>query len=200
MPDMNQDQANMADNTQNEGNGKNQAADLAAAAADQLAVETELQQLRDEIDQVKDHALRSQAELENYRKRVQREMNDERKYANMKMLRDLLPVLDNIQRAIEAAEKASDAGSLLQGVKMVGKQLESVLEQNHCQRIEALHQEFDPSFHEAILQQPSKDFPPNTVLMVVTPGYRLHDRVVRAAQVIVSTTAPADENTDGQKT
>lgn len=161
--------------------------------ASQLAVEMaaapdDLETLRQELDAAKDRALRLQAELENYRKRVRREMDDERRYAQLPLLKELLPVIDNIGRALQSAEKSPDSSGLLEGVKLVAQQLDSVLSRHHCQRIEALHQPFDPHLHEAILQQPSADHPAGTVLNVTQEGYQLHDRVVRPAQVIVSTT------------
>ena len=113
--------------------------------------------------------------------------------ARCRLLRDLLPVVDNLTRAIEASEKASDSGSLLQGVKMVARQLDGVLAQHQCQRIEALHQPFDPARHQAIMQQPSADHPPATVILVAQDGYTLYDRVVRPSQVIVSTRPPETE-------
>jgi molecular chaperone GrpE len=98
-----------------------------------------------------------------------------------------LPVLDNVQRAIEAAEKSTDGSGLLDGVKLVAQQLQGVLEQHHCVKIEALGAAFDPHLHHAILQQPSEEHPANTVIMVTQEGYKLYDRVVRPSQVIVST-------------
>lgn len=147
----------------------------------------ELNRLRDDLSEATNRALRAQADLENYRKRAQRELDEERKFANQPLLRDLLPVVDNISRAIEAAEKSGDAPSLLAGFRMVGKQLEDVLGRYGAQRIEALHQPFDPHLHEAISQQPNAEHPRNTVLLVAQEGYRLHDRVLRPSQVIVST-------------
>ena len=147
---------------------------------------SEYETLRSDLEQMKDRALRVQAELENYRKRVAREMADERRYAEMSLLRDLLPVLDNMDRAIEAAEKSGEAPQLLEGFKMVAQQLLGILERHHCVPIQALHEPFDPNFHEAILQQPSGDHPAGTVIHVANTGYRLHDRVVRPSQVIVS--------------
>ena len=131
--------------------------------------------------------MRCQAELDNYRKRAAREMEDHVRYANIGLIRDLLPVLDNIQRAIEAAEKSTDGSGLLDGVKLVAQQLHGMLEQHHCVKIEALHAPFDPHLHHAILQQPAHEHPANTVIMVTQDGYQLHDRVVRPSQVIVST-------------
>jgi molecular chaperone GrpE len=143
------------------------------------------------LAELKDRALRSQAELENYRKRMRKEMDDERRYAQLPLLSDLLPVLDNVSRAIQAAEKSADASGLLAGFKMVSQQLENVLARHHCRRIDALHKPFDPHLHAAIMQQPSSEYAPNTVVQVAQEGYQLHDRVLRPSQVIVST-SPAD--------
>ena len=101
-------------------------------------------------------------------------------------MRDLLPVLDNVERAIAAAEKSQDLAVLLEGMKLVARQFEDVLARHHCQRIGALHLPFDPHLHHAISQQPSSEYPPNTVLIVAQPGFQLYDRVVRPSQVIVS--------------
>ncbi len=150
----------------------------------------ELEGIRAELEEVKDHALRSQAELENYRKRAARELRDERRYANMPLIRDLLPIWDNVGRAIEAAEQHEDTNSLLEGFKMVAQQFVDVLKSHNCTEIESLHEPFDPHLHEAISQQPSGEYPGNTVLHVVQTGFLLHDRVVRPTQVIVSVDAP----------
>jgi molecular chaperone GrpE len=155
----------------------------------------QLAELRGELEEVKDRSLRAQAELENYRKRVARQMEDERRYASVSLLTDLLPVWDNTVRAIEAAEKTSDVAKLLEGVKMVAAQMERVLESHHCKRIEALHQPFDPHRHQAISQQPSAEFPPNTVLLVAQEGFVFYDRVIRPSQVIVSSAPPLSNTT-----
>jgi molecular chaperone GrpE len=160
--------------------------DMAAAAAIE-ASEVEMNKLRVDLEEASDRVLRAQAELDNYRKRVRREMEDERRYASLPLLRDLLPVLDNIQRAIAAGEKTPDGANLLGGIRIVAQTMESALAQHDCKRIEALHQPFDPAVHQAISQQPSAEHPPGTVLLVAQDGYTLHDRVVRPAQVIVST-------------
>lgn len=166
------------------------AADLAAATDHEK--DGQGGSLRAELDEAKDRALRSQAELENYRKRVDRERHEERRYANLSLIRDLLPVLDNMDRAIQAAEKTHDADGLLKGVKMVAEQLEAVLEKYDCVKIPALNEPFNPHLHEAISQQPSERHPANTVLLVTQTGFQLHERVVRPSQVIVSTENPSD--------
>jgi len=166
-----------------------------AASEDSLGDEMndDLEQLRAELDKAADRALRLQAEMENLRNRTSREMNEARRYAALPLVRDLLPVVDNVARAIEAAENAHSAEGLLEGFKMVRQQLLDVLSQHHCAKIEAEGQPFDPNLHEAILQQPSKDHPPQTVTTVTQPGYVLHDRVVRPSQVIVSSASDAEE-------
>ncbi len=169
-------------------------ADQAAAADAALgAGESEIGKLRAELEDAADRVLRAQAELDNYRKRARRELEDERRYAAVPLLGDLLPVLDDLYRAIEAAEKSPQAAGLLDGVKLVAQSLEAALAKHDCKRIEALGQPFDPAFHEAISQQPSADHPPGTVVLVAKEGYVLHDRIVRAAQVIVSTSPQSSE-------
>jgi molecular chaperone GrpE len=139
-----------------------------------------------ELAAERDRALRLRAELENYRARASRELADERRYASLPIARDVMGVLDNIDRAIAAAEKNHEGGSLLEGFRLVRQQLVSVLSQHDCVEIPAAGAEFDPQFHAAILQQPSDEVPAGHVAMVAQPGYQLHDRVVRPAQVIVS--------------
>lgn len=179
----------MNDQDVNEAPETNERAAAADAVMDDATADGrgESASLRDELDACKDRALRAQAEFDNYRKRMRKEMDDERRYAQLPLLSDLLPVLDNVQRAIQAAEKSPDAGGLLAGFKMVAQQLESVLARHHCTRIDALHKPFDPHLHAAIMQQPSDEYPANTVVQVAQDGYQLHDRVLRPAQVIVST-------------
>jgi len=177
---------------------KSQAADVAKPQAG----EETAAQLRAELEAAKDRALRCHAELENYRKRATRESEERLRYANLGLLRDLLPVLDNVGRAIAAAQSAGaavelppqpgelppqpSANALLEGFQMVDRHLQDVLRRHHCRRIEAEHMPFDPNLHHAVMQQPSDEYPENTVLTVTQQGYQLHDRVVRPSQVIVS--------------
>jgi molecular chaperone GrpE len=163
---------------------KPQVADF-CAKADSTA---DPQKLRGELAASKDRELRAHAEVDNVRKRLSRELEEHRRYASLPLLRDLMPLLDNVDRAIEAGDKNADAAALLEGFKMVSQQLADILKRHHCTRIEALHEPFDPNLHHAIMQQPSEEHPANTVLMVTQNGYQLHDRVVRPSQVIVSTT------------
>ncbi len=163
---------------------------------EEAAVANDVAKLQAELKEAKDRELRTLAELDNYRKRMARQMDEERRYANLPLLRDLLSMVDNLKRAVESAERSADVSALLEGVRMVLKQVYTVFERHHCLPIEALHAPFDPHLHHAVLQQPSADFPPNTVLHEVQPGFRLHDRVVRPAHVIVSSQSP-DSQTNG---
>jgi molecular chaperone GrpE len=142
--------------------------------------------LEAELAAEKDRLLRLRAEMQNLRNRLSREIADERRYAPLPLLRDLLPVVDNIDRAVEAAEQQGEAASLLEGFKLVRQLLVGILEQHACQPIDALGQPFDPQVHEAILKQPSDEHPADHVSLVTQQGYQLHDRVVRPSQVIVS--------------
>ena len=140
------------------------------------------QQLRDAEDRV----LRAQAELENFRKRSRREHEDALRYREIDLLRDLLPVLDTVRRAIEASETTADVESLRAGFRMTAQQIEKVLDTHGCKTIETDGKPFDPTIHDAILQQVVPGVGAGTIVGVASRGYRLHDRVVRPAQVIVS--------------
>ena len=160
--------------------------------------------LEQQVREANDRALRSHAELENFRKRAQRELADERRYAVVPFARDLLPVVDNLERAIEAATKqidslarsasegkasatSTDISHLLDGVKLVATQLEAVLKQHDAVRIDTVGTPFDPNFHQALAQEPSDEHPAGTITRAAQSGYKLHDRVIRPAQVFVST-------------
>jgi molecular chaperone GrpE len=164
-----------------------EAAKPQAEAAPPAAENETTGKLKADLAAAQDREIRCHAELDNYRKRAARELEEKLRYANMSLLRDLVPVLDNVERAIQAAGQNADAAALLDGFKMVEQQLQDVLKRHHCKRIEALHAPFDPHVHHAVMQQPSDEHPANTVLMVTQNGYQLHDRIVRPSQVIVST-------------
>lgn len=156
-------------------------------------LEEEVRRLRADLDDARDRALRFQAEMDNFRKRMAREMEAERRYAAAPLLGDLLGVLDNIRRALAAGQQAAQGDRLLEGVRLVAQQLEDVLRRHHCVPIKALHAPFDPHVHEAVCQQPTDDFPPSTVVQVLREGYQLHDRVIRPSQVVVSAATKPNE-------
>ena len=139
-----------------------------------------------ERDQYLDLHQRTRAEFENYQKRINKDRDLERRYFASAILLDLLPVLDNLERASAAAEKASEKGPLAEGIGMVLSQFLDFLKRNGVVRIEAQDQPFDPHLHQAVMQQPVADKPANTVLQVLEQGYMNQDRVLRPAKVVVS--------------
>lgn len=142
--------------------------------------------LEQQLQDAEERVLRVQAELENFRKRSRREYDDAQRYREMDLLRDLLPVLDTVLRAVEASEKTADVESLKAGFRMTAQQIEKVLDAHGCKTIDTVGHAFDPAVHDAILQQVVPDAVPGTVVGAASRGYRLHDRVVRPAQVIVA--------------
>jgi molecular chaperone GrpE len=170
--------------------GQHQVNAVDQALADALSGETgppaQVQALQAELAAAEARVLRAHAELENYRKRANRHLEEEKKYAALPLMRDLLPVVDNLERAIQSADQEGGSARLVEGVKMVAQLLAMVLERHHCRRIEAQGAVFDPHVHEAIAQVPNEQVPPGQVLEVMQSGYQLHDRVVRPSQVVVS--------------
>jgi molecular chaperone GrpE len=145
-----------------------------------------LQTVEQQRDQYKDQAARAQADFENYQKRAARERATERRYAQAPLATDVVEALDNLERALDAARKAGDTGPLAQGVALAQAKFLDILRRHGVTRMEAEKRPFDPNQHEAVLQQPSKDHPPGTVVQVFEHGYLLHDRVLRPARVAVS--------------
>ena len=148
-------------------------------------------ELQAQIAEKEDQLLRAAAELENFRKRTRKEKEEIHKYAASGLLTDLLAVVDDLERAVQAAEENENSSGLLDGVKMVLKQFNEVLGKHECRKIDALGKPFDPNLHEAIQMQPSDQFAANHVSLEARTGYQLHDRVLRTSQVFVST-GPAD--------
>ena len=150
----------------------------------------ELEKVKAERDEARDRALRALAELENFRVRSNRLANEARKYASFDLAKAILPVWDDLGRAIEAAEAAPDgvinAEALVDGVKLVYNKFLETLAKNGVERIEALNKPFDPNFHESIASLPNDEHPKNTVIVETQAGFKLHDRVVRPAQVVLS--------------
>lgn len=136
-------------------------------------------------DEYLDHLQRLKAEFENYRKRVRRDGEEHRLRAAEGVVESLLPVMDNMQRALHAAEQHEE-GQLIQGVELVAGQLRSVLASHGLEQLEVeAGSRFDPTMHDAVLTQPSDELEEGSILQVLEPGYLLHGRLLRAAKVIV---------------
>lgn len=162
----------------------------------------ELENLKAENTELKDRILRSQAELDNFRRRSQKESLDAMKYQSIPVIRDMLPGIDNLQRAIDAAEQTGDGSQLIDGIKMVNQQFTDALKKHLAEPIQPEGEQFDPNLHEALTQIPSADHPPMTVMQVIEIGYKIHDRVLRPAKVMVSCAPPepaAMDNPDGEQ-
>lgn len=151
-------------------------------------VQQQLEQLKQEKENLEDQLLRTQAELMNSRRRMQNELDQFRKYEGLNLIRDLLPTIDNLHRAATAAEQSSDVQTLKTGVEMVVQQFLEALNRHRVEVIPASQgSPFDPNLHEAVHQQPSDEVEAMHVLTELETGYKMQDRVIRPAKVIVST-------------
>ena len=141
-----------------------------------------------ECEDLRDQLLRHRAEFDNYRKRMARETEQVRKTASEALVRELLPVIDNLERALQHAEDPN--GALAQGVGMVLKQLCDALAGKGLEPIVAVGEAFDPNIHEALAQQPSAEYPADHVMTEFERGYRLNGIIIRPAKVVISSGAP----------
>jgi molecular chaperone GrpE len=139
-----------------------------------------------EAAKLKDLALRARADLDNFRKRSLREKEDAIRYANNGLLEKLLPVIDNFELGLDAARNATDAASVLQGMSMVQRQLQDFIRSQGLEEVPADGEAFDPNKHDAVSQEFSAEVPEGQVIRQVRKGYKLKDRLLRAASVIVS--------------
>jgi len=143
----------------------------------------------EELKQSQDRLLRMAAELDNTRKRLEREKSEGIAYANEGLMKDLLPVLDNLERALEHSENEADCGSLVEGVRMTLKGFLDSLARFGCTPFESVGNAFDPNFHEAVMQEEVADYPERTVIREFQKGYTLKERLLRPAMVVVSKAA-----------
>lgn len=153
------------------------------------SLKSELERLRKQSADDREQLLRVSAEFENYKKRSQRHMEDFKKYANELLLKELLTVVDNLERALTSSGSLSPGlpdACIVEGVEMTLKEIMRVLEKFHVKPIDALGKPFDPVFHEAVMQEDADAYPENTVCNVLQKGYMVHDRLLRPAMVSVS--------------
>lgn len=151
-----------------------------------LALEKELKTAKEEATQSYDRFLRISAEFDNYKKRNLRETADFKKYANETLLKNLLNVVDNLERAMDVSAKNADNKGLIDGVELTVAEILKIFANFGVTPIEAVGQPFDPALHQAMQQEESTDFPDNTVTQEFQKGYRFHDRLLRPAMVIVA--------------
>ena len=158
-------------------------------------------ELQAQVAELKDQLLRALAETENLRRRSQRECEDTARYAAAPFAKDIIEVADNLGRALaavpaEAVEADEHLKTLMTGVGMTEKALQSVFEKHNIRRIDPMGERLDPHSHEAIFEVPDPSQPPGTIVQVVRAGYRLHDRLLRAAQVGVAKGGQKTNGTD----
>jgi molecular chaperone GrpE len=160
------------------------------------SVEIEIERLESELDELRDIHLRKLAEFDNFRKRTDRERVEIKRHANEELLRDLLPVLDNFERALEHSADA-ESGAFREGVEMIAKQLWDALERQGIEVVNPLGQPFSPEFHEAVHRVENSDLEPGTVASVLAKGYLCNGRLIRPAMVgVVADSPPQAASTD----
>lgn len=191
-------------------NGPDATAEAPEAAAPQEEVTTDeanpcadpMEALKNENLELRDRFLRLAAEMENLRRRTERDVKDAKSYAVTAFARDMLSVSDNLRRALDAipaeARAAGEAGlvALIEGVEMTERAMLTALERHGVKKLEPEGQKFDPNFHQAMFEVPNPAVPNNTVVQVVQPGYVIGERVLRPAMVGVSKGGPKAETVE----
>ena len=155
-------------------------------APDNPAPEFDEAAWREQVSELQNRLLRTQADFDNYRKRTRQEKDELVSFANAKLIAELLPVLDHFALALQAADAASDSGALAKGIDMVYRQLLDVLDKAGVKSLDPQGETFDPKRHEAVLSESVEGAAPGTVVQVLRSGYTLHDRVLRPAMVKIS--------------
>jgi molecular chaperone GrpE len=146
----------------------------------------EAQKLREELEAEQNKYLRLMADFDNYKRRAVKDRQEAEKFRSQSLLADLLPVLDNFERALAAAGASEEAASLVKGVEMVQKSLLEAVKREGLEEIKAIGEPFDPNFHQAVMQEKDENAEPGAVLMELQKGYTLKGRVLRPAMVKVN--------------
>jgi molecular chaperone GrpE len=176
-------------------NGEATPSSAELAATSEVPQISQLDAAKAEVLRLKEQWMRVAADFDNFRKRTRRDIEDARKAGREELLKELLPVFDNLDRAIQSASRAKDVKAVSDGLSMVLKQFESVLGRIGITRVKTTGTAFDPSVHEAIQQVETDEHPVGTVVAEVQPGYVHGDRLVRAAMVVVA--KPKGAGADG---
>ncbi|MEZ5856038.1 MAG: nucleotide exchange factor GrpE [Hyphomicrobiaceae bacterium] len=198
------------------GAGPQAAGEAKGPASAEAQGPNELDRLREEASELKDRLLRTHAEMENVRKRLEREKSEIAKFAISKFAKDVVGIGDNVQRAIDAvpqgaAEHDPALKSFLEGVTMIEREFVNVLERHGIKRIDPKGEPFNPHFHQAVMEMPVADVPSGTVTQVFQAGYTIEERVLRPAMVVVAKggmkpqapaaeASPLDVGADGDST
>ena len=157
-----------------------------------------------QLEKEKERVLRLSAELENYKKRMEKELQQFKKYANESLLKQLLTVIDNLERAIGSAENETgkESSALLEGIKMTHDEILKLLKNFSVEPVKAEGEPFDPTYHQAVTQEETDEHPENTVVRELQKGYIMNDRLIRPSMVVVSKNSGknnSEEKTDKNK-
>ncbi|MGI9902857.1 nucleotide exchange factor GrpE [Bacillus velezensis] len=155
-------------------------------AGQEEVLQHQIDELQGLLDEKENKLLRVQADFENYKRRSRLEMEAAQKYRSQNVVTEILPALDNFERALQVEAESEQTKSLLQGMEMVRRQLMDALEKEGVQAIEAVGQEFDPNLHQAVMQVEDENFGSNIVIEELQKGYKLKDRVIRPSMVKVN--------------
>jgi molecular chaperone GrpE len=166
--------------------------------ADGEALLAKHRELEAELSEAQEQVLRTAADAENFKKRLQREKEEQTRYANESFMRELLTVIDNLERALEHSGTEASQGGLVEGLTLTLKGFLDTLARFGCTQVEAIGKPFDPNFHEAVSQEESADHEPNTVLQELQKGYMLKERLLRPAMVLVSKLS-SQQDTDSRE-
>jgi len=150
--------------------------------------------LEEERDQLKDRLVRVSADFDNFRKRSRKDVEQAERRGREAILREVLPVIDNLERAVEASKEAVDVAAVRDGVMMVLKQFEDTASRISLERVESVGKRFDPNVHDAFQQVETDEHPPGTIIQEYQPGYMLGDRLLRPAMVVVARKAKPAES------
>jgi molecular chaperone GrpE len=153
--------------------------------------EAELAKIREERDRLKDQLLRTAADFDNFRKRTVKDLAEEKRRAKEDVIRELLPVIDNLERAVSASASASDVTAVIEGIRMVLKLFEDQASRLGLTKVKTVGERFDPAIHDAIQQVETDEHPAGTVITEVVAGFRLGDKLVRPAMVVVARKPPS---------
>lgn len=165
-------------------------------APQEVNLSSKIAEVEQQLEQYKDLLLRKAAEFENYKKRVENESATIVKFATEELIMELLPIVDDLERSLKLSKNQQDFESFYKGVELIYQKMMKVLTEQGIKSMETIGKEFNVDYHDALMQVPREDVPPYTILEEVEKGYTLHDKVIRHAKVIVSTTPALEESTE----
>jgi molecular chaperone GrpE len=177
-------------------NDSEQVQDISGTEEEIMNKDKKIEELENEVADLKDKLLRRAAEFENYKRRTENDQLNLLKYAAETFIIKLLPVIDDFERSLQHIDNSSDVESIKKGLKLIYDKLMKVLDEQGVKKIESVGQPFDVDFHEALMQRKAEEVAPHTVLDEIEKGYMYKDRVIRHAKVVVSEEQEDQEEND----